>query len=279
MHLSISTANFYQIPFRRALAAIREAGFEYVELGTFWEGGDNWAAAQHLRGVPPRDVLAMVRDSGLRIATLHDLGGVIEDGRDSVVAPDTYEYLALAGDEIPCLVLHTPHCRTTYAHWWGDYRPRLRDDLCALNGERVVCIENLLPFPGYTVPLLDPAEMLAFAVEAGVFVNMDSTHYAQCGVDPRVAAETLWPRTRTVHLSDYAEDDGRGRAHLFPGRGELDLAGFLARLDLERLHALTLECGVPYDAADPDDLARQIRAARQYVEDLLARLPAAPPAN
>jgi sugar phosphate isomerase/epimerase len=230
LYLSISTANFYQLPFPQALAAIRRAGFDYVELGTFWEGGDDWAAAQHLRDVPPAEVLAMVRDSGLRIATLHDLGGVIEDGRNSIVAPDTHEYLALAGDEIPCVVLHTPHCRTADPGWWRGYRPRVQADLRALAGERLVCIENMLAFPGYTVPLLDPAEMLDFAAETGVYVNMDSTHYAQCGLDPRLAAETLWPRTRTVHLSDY--DSEGGRAHLFPGRGELDLGGFLARLDL-----------------------------------------------
>jgi hypothetical protein len=92
---------------------------------------------------------------------------------------------------------------------------------------------------------------------------MDSTHYAQCGLDPRLAAETLRPRPRTVHLSDY--DSEGGRAHLFPGRGELDLGGFLARLDLGRLHALTIECGVPYDAADPDDLGRQNQVVREYV--------------
>jgi sugar phosphate isomerase/epimerase len=166
-------------------------------------------------------------------------------------------------------VLHTPHCRTADLDWWRNYRPRALAELRALAGERLVCIENMLPFPSYTVPLLDPAEMLAFSAEAGVYVNLDSTHYAQCGLDPRLAAEVLWPRTRTVHLSDY----GDGHAHLFPGHGELDLAGFLARLDLSRLHALTIECGIPYNAAAPGDLARQTGAARACVEGLLAAAP------
>lgn len=273
MHLSISTANFYRLPFAQTLDVIRRAGFESIELGAYWQGGDDWAAAQHLRDIPPRDVLAMVRDSGLRIATLHDMGGVIADGVDSLVAPDTEAYLQCGDGEIPCVVFHTPHKKTADAHWWPAYRPRAVADLRAIAAGRMVCVENMLRFPGYVVPLLDPEELLALSAEAGVYINIDSTHYAQCGVDIGAAADTLRARTRTVHLSDYVD----GRAHVYVGQGSLDLAGFLRRLDLGRLHALTIECAIPYDEADLATAVRHTRAAREYVQGLLAAAVAGAP--
>jgi len=103
MNISIATATFYQVPFKETLELIKKAGFEYIELDIYWKGGDNWEAGQHLKSLKPREVLKMVKESGLKISSLHDIGGVIYKDRDSLIASDIYEYLEYGAEEIPCI--------------------------------------------------------------------------------------------------------------------------------------------------------------------------------
>lgn len=84
MNISISTANFYNTSFKETLEIIKQAGFEYIELAGYWKGG-TWEVAQHLKGIPVKDVLSMIGDNGLKISTFHDMGGVIEDDKDSII--------------------------------------------------------------------------------------------------------------------------------------------------------------------------------------------------
>lgn len=263
MHIAVSTGTFYQIPFPRALALIKAAGFDYIEVLLHWQGGDNWEMAQHLRGIPPRDVLRMVEDSGLEISSLHDGGGVIEEGAGSVVMPCVYEYLEYG--DIPCMVFHTPHKRTDDPHWWENYRIKAGDDLRAIGEKCIVCVENMFHFPGYAVPLVEPAEMMRFISENGLYANIDTTHCAQAGTDIIQAAKALGGRVRAVHLSDYAE----GKAHLFPGEGILELTGFFAALDKPKLHAVTLECDIAYDESDEARTIARLREARAFAQKMV----------
>ena len=91
MNIAISTGTFYSIPFINALDVIKKSGFEYIELLQYWKGGDSWEVGQHLKNVSPKETLKMVKESGLKISSLHDGGGVIEDGKESVIAKSTYE--------------------------------------------------------------------------------------------------------------------------------------------------------------------------------------------
>jgi sugar phosphate isomerase/epimerase len=117
MKLSIASATFYNIPFKETLEIIKKAGFEYIELDIYWKGGDNWEAGQHLKNLKPRDVLKMVKESGLKISSLHDIGGVVYSDNDSLISLDTYEYLEYGVDDIPCVVFHTPHKKTGDIGW------------------------------------------------------------------------------------------------------------------------------------------------------------------
>ncbi|MCD4669951.1 MAG: sugar phosphate isomerase/epimerase, partial [Actinomycetia bacterium] len=101
MLISISTANFFYQPFKDSLKIIKSSGFEYIELAGYWKGGDNWEIAQHLKDINPKEVLKMVNDSGLKIASLHDTGGVIDDSNDSIISSDTYKYLEHSKENIP----------------------------------------------------------------------------------------------------------------------------------------------------------------------------------
>jgi len=85
MNISISTANLYFIPFEKTLELYKRAGYEYIELAGYWRGGE-WEMAQHLKDKRPKDVIRLVNDYSLKISSFHDMGGLIEEGAESVIA-------------------------------------------------------------------------------------------------------------------------------------------------------------------------------------------------
>ncbi len=259
MKIAMATANFYQIPFERALGIIRKAGYTYIELDGYWKGGEGWETAQHIKRLKPKEVIAMVQDSGLMIASFHDMGGVIEDGHTSIIHPDTLEYLSIV--DIPCVILHTPHSKTADLNWWKSYKKTAADDIRQIARGRIVCVENMLPFPGYMVPLLDPARMLEFCEEANVHCTIDTTHCAQSGVDIVHAAAVLRSKVKTLHLSDYLHP----RSHVYLGEGQLDFAGFFKALDLEQLYLATIECAIPWE--DETISIQKAAQAKAFVTD------------
>jgi len=265
MNISIATATFYYIPFTEALDLIKAAGFDSVELDTYWTGGENWEVTQHLRNIRPREVLKIIKESGLRINSLHDMGGVIFHDTDTVISRDIFEYIEYGGEDIPCIVFHAPHKKTEDKSWWARYCQKAAEDLKALNDKFLICIENIQNFPGYQTSLIDPGEMLDFVKENGLYINMDTTHYAQCGIDIVSTAKFSRDFVKGVHFSDYMD----GKRHLFPGEGALDLKGFVNSLKLDSLHAFTLECNIPYEAGNPKVAIEGMKRARSYVEALI----------
>lgn len=261
MNIAISTANLYAMPFPKVLDLYARAGYEYIELAGYWKGGE-WEIAQHLKDLRPRDVLRMVRDSGLKISSFHDMGGVIEPGAESVVSDLTHEYLAHAA--FPCLVFHAPHRKGADKDWWSGYRETLARDLDGMKANGLVCIENIFPVDNYYMPLIQPEEMRAFAESAGIGVNLDTTHCGQSGVDLLHAADVLGSCVQTVHVSDF----GQGRAHVYIGDGTLDLAAFFGRIPMQTLHAITVECALPVDPLDEQVTVEAAREAKRRVEKL-----------
>lgn len=265
VNISIATATFFNVPFRETLGLIEKAGFKYIELDIYWQGGDNWEAAQHLKGIKPKEVLKMVEDSGLKINSLHDIGGVIYKDSDSLITPDTYEYLEFGGESIPAIVFHTPHKKTQDTYWWSRYQDKAQKDLNRLKDKYLVCIENLQHFEGYQVPLLDPEELLSFAKETGIFVNLDTTHFAHSGTDIVNAARVLKDRVKGIHFSDFKA----GKTHLFPGEGVLDFKEFFKNLNAGQIAAMTLECNIPYRQGEPEVSVDAMVKAREYLLNTL----------
>lgn len=264
MNFSIATATFYFVPFEETLSLIKKAGFEYIELDIYWKGGE-WEAGQHLKGIKPREVLKMVKDSGLKINSLHDIGGVIYNDNDSLITPDTYEYLKYGADDIPCVVFHTPNKKTNDLYWWEKYNKKAGSDLRKLKGNSLICIENLTSYDGYQVPLINPSEMLDFVKENDIFVNIDTTHYPEDGIDIVHASRILKDYVKGVHISDFKD----GKSHLFIGEGELDFKGFFCNIDLQKLHAITLECAIPYDKNKPDVAVHAMKRAQEYLKNII----------
>lgn len=264
MFTAMATATFFRVPFPKTLEMIRRAGFEFIELDGYWFGPHGWETAQHIKGIPPRDVISMVKDSGLKISSFHDMGGVIGAGCDSVISPSTYEYLECA--DIPCLVFHVPHKMTDDPDWWKNYQKTALCDLQALSKTRQVLVENLTPFENYTTPLLFPEEMLAFVEAGDLHVNLDVTHAAQAGVDILHAADVLASRIKAVHLSDYLPE----KMHLYMGEGNLPLKKFLEKLKSSNLHAITVECNIPYDEGNEAATIEKCKQAKAFVDDVFA---------
>lgn len=240
MQISIATANLYTFPFEQVLEIIAEAGFQNIELDLFWERKE-WAMAQHLRNVPVKRAVQLIKQSGLRISSIHDGGGVIENEHSTLgfINPILDQYLDEMGYTPDCLVFHTPHIEGNPGiAWWQRTSGEI---VLSLEKYRKACefitIENMPFFDGYFVPLTTPEKLNAFVTENGLNVTIDTTHYAQIGTDIIEAAKKLGSNIKTIHLSDFIA----GQTHVFIGEGELDLVGFFQVIDKESLNAITLE--------------------------------------
>jgi sugar phosphate isomerase/epimerase len=250
MRISFATANLFFLPFDETLEIIAEAGLQNIELDLFWEW-NYWAMAQHLKDIPISQVIQSVHRSGLKVTSIHDGGGVLNDHNSvaGYVNPQLDEYLDLLGYAPEYMVFHTPHTPGSWdADWWDNISG---DILRVLDPYRAFCsyltLENMPYFEGFTVPLTTPEELRGFVIPNRLGVTLDTTHYAHMGVDIKEAACILNGTIRSVHLSDYASD----RAHVFVGEGKLDLAGFLRLADPAILNTVTLECSV--STADKPD--------------------------
>ncbi len=262
MQLSVATATYYFLPFRQALEIIVEAGFEHVELDLYWEQGP-WAVAQHLKGVDARAVAGLLRSLGLRVSSIHDAGGVLGGAHSlqGFIDPRLDEFIQALGYAPGCIVFHTPHIAgPVVPGWW----PAIAGEVAAaaeryLGRGTSVTLENMPQFDGYEVPLATPEALLEFVASTGLGITLDTTHYAQVGVEVVQAARRLRPKVQTLHLSDFA----KGQAHVFVGDGELDFPALFAALDFESLYAVTLECSAGRLGENPLALS-----AAQMVERL-----------
>ena len=165
MHISFATANLYQEPFEDVLGMIAEAGYDAIELDLFWERKE-WAMAQHLRGWSAKQVAASIERSGLRLASIHDGGGVLDDPESvaGYINPALAETIDALGYVPGCLVFHTPHVEGAQdASWWGRIEGRIAAELRPYQEIcPVVTVENMPNFDGYSVPLLTPQALADF---------------------------------------------------------------------------------------------------------------------
>ena len=279
MQLSIATANLYTQPFQQALAIIAEAGFRNIELDLFWER-KNWAMAQHLQGLQAKEVVRWIEQSGLKVTSIHDGGGVVESGTTitGYINPTLDEFLDQLGYAPDGLVFHVPHIEGEYSDdWWTMISGQI---VSALDHYKQYCsyvtLENEPPFSGYYVSLVTPQALNAFATQYDIGVTLDTNHYAYMGVDIVTAARVLRDNIRTIHLSDYLEN----QANVFIGEGELDFVSFFATLDLEHIHAVTAECSLmspfqPNLEMDHDKMITRMIELRETCEQLIHRVTAA----
>ncbi|MHB9032629.1 MAG: sugar phosphate isomerase/epimerase family protein [Anaerolineae bacterium] len=282
IEIAAATANYYQFPFERALEIITGSGVRRIELALYWEH-KQWAMAQHLRGVPPAGIARAVRQSGLELAAVHDGGGVLPYPYrlDDYVNPALPALLDALGYAPRFLVFHPPQAEgASDPGWWKTLAAGIGDLLGGFRADgTIVTLENLPPFGGYAVPLLAPQELADFTAAHGLGVTLDTTHYAQVGLDVPEAAGVLAGQVRTLHLSDYRA----GATHVFPGAGELRFDSLFAALAGSGLQLATLECcpalpGEEYLDMPAALLSRRLAQAAARLDGWLtsAGLPTAP---
>jgi sugar phosphate isomerase/epimerase len=278
MLISIATATYFFRPFEETLEIIAEAGFQNIELDLYWERKD-WAMAQHLKGCNAQETIRQIRQAGLKVTSIHDGGGVLEEPHSAYgyVNPQLAEILDQLDEAPGCIVFHTPHIEGSQdAGWWKTVSGEI---VKALEPYRSGCpaltIENIPYLDGYTVPLVTPEALLDFVTEHDLGVTLDTTHYAQMGIDILEAAQILNGKLKTVHLSDYVD----GTRHIFPGEGKLNLEGFFKVLPVSSLHSINLECSAVFPGENATELGTpalisRLKTARDRLERLLCTISA-----
>ncbi|MHA2203678.1 MAG: sugar phosphate isomerase/epimerase family protein [Candidatus Hodarchaeales archaeon] len=278
MDLSVSTATFYFRPFRESLEIITEAGFKFIELAVFWEN-EIWTMAQHLRNLAAKDIVKLTEEFNLKISTIHDPSGVVPDQNTSpqaIISPN----LTLLLDELPespkCIVFHTPHLKGKKdLFWWKEFSEKYVSYLDYFTEKRkdiILTIENMPTFKEYYVPLLTPEDYIDFVLSTNLGITLDTTHFAQIGIDITKAVQVLGNKVRTIHLSDFAN----GKPHVFLGDGILNWESFFRELDYSQLHSITLECSMSSSSKDSknmtkDELISRLTESKSQLERLMNR--------
>ncbi len=225
--------------------------------------GDGSASERH----SPQTVINLVSDKGLKISNIHDGGGVIEQDRQSAIDTVLDEYLSILDTDLECLVFHPPHKKTDDgAKWWSRYQRDYRNEIKRLADKYTICIENIPEFKDYYVPLITPENLYEFCIDNNVFVDIDTTHYAQLDINIIKALQILGNRTKSVHISDYRINE----PHVFPGEGVLDLKGFLRNLQEYDVKVITLECTLDKPRnLSRDQLTQRLITAREFLENAI----------
>jgi len=242
-------------------------------LDLYWER-KSWAMAQHLKNVSPREVVHCVAQAGLKVSSIHDGGGVLENNRSiqGYINPTLDEYLNHLGYPPDCLVFHTPHIEGKQDQkWWERTSEQIANVLEAYKRyASTITIENMPEFEGYTVAITTPQALNEYGLSHALGVTLDTTHCALGKIDIVEAAQILRETVRTIHLSDFRSD----APHTFIGEGDLNLPGFFSTLDLSRLKAITLECGLATQGLSERTMSQaeridQLKLARNRVERYL----------
>jgi sugar phosphate isomerase/epimerase len=297
MHISFATANLFFIPFPQVVEIIAQAGFQSIELDLHWQGGE-WEMAQHLKGVAPRQAVQWIHQAGLKVTSIHDGGGMLENNYSikGFLNPSLDHYLDQLGYAPELIAFHTPHIpnekllspdpkgmtlqpcgvelEMNESEAWQ--RWILGEILQPLETYRsqaaFITIENIPPLPGYTLPLTQPLALKSFTANHGLGITLDTTHYAQMGQDLLEAAQILNGNIRSIHLSDFKA----GRTHVFIGDGDLSLAEFFRSLETGTLNSIVLECSLSSnDRSDRemqgDEIVARLRLARNRLETYLSQ--------
>ena len=277
MHISFATANLFFTPFPQVVEVIAQAGFHSVELDLYWQGGE-WAMAQHLQGVAPRQAVQWIHQAGLKVSSIHDGGGMLTDAHSmqGYINPALDRYLEQLGYAPDLIAFHTPHIHgEQHNGWWGEISGQVSQALDAYRSQAAfITIENMPPIPGYTVPLLQPQALKAFTVGHSLGVTLDTTHYAQMGQDLLDATHILNGSVHSVHLSDYLF--ASSRSHVLIGDGDLDLAEFFRVLDTRCINSIVLECSLSSSEKSDrqmsqDELITKLALAKDRLDAYLSR--------
>src|SRR6266508_2322708 len=252
MRLAFSTGSVWTYGLARAFEVARRAGFDAVEVIV----DERWDTRQ------PGYLQRLSNEHGLEITSLHAPFAPLR-GTEGGYQAGVREALALA-DVVGAgtVVVHPESRGRGYGAWIRQHWDELQDGHAAGLAVENMPYRRVRTRPRHRTHL--PEQLVRFPA-----VTLDTAHLGTADVDILAGMETVWPRLRHVHLSDYANapsgQRGAGEEHLCPGDGELPLMPFLARLrELDYQGVVVLELvpeALPVD--DEDRLVERVRALRQ----------------
>ena len=106
-----------------------------------------------------------------------------------------------------------------------------------LYGNVPLCIENGAPMGSLSVqPIMDIKKIRDFCYEHDVYIAFDVSNCAASGGDVIKTYDMIWPRVKSVHISDYWGRVGRGR--LMPGEGLLPLGALFSHMGANNYNGL-----------------------------------------
>jgi hypothetical protein len=98
-----------------------------------------------------------------------------------------------------------------------------------LYGNGTLCVENGAPMGSLNVqPIMDVKKIRDFCYEHDVFMTFDVSNCAASGRDIIHTYDMIWPRVKSVHISDFGGHSGRG--HMTPGGGLLPLGTLFSHM-------------------------------------------------
>ena len=227
----LSTGSLYTSPLEKSFYLASRAGFDGVEL----VANDVYRkprAEEYLRG------LAMVAS----IRVIH--APFLIEGNSEEKIKSLLRSVELARNlEIPKVVFHPPRrfpLEFKYLRWFKRVK-----DFSSLGGGVSLSLEIMPAFPlgGLRLNLFSVntrEKLAAFAAERGLNITMDTTHTGTWGWDLVETFTILNAQglVNHIHFSDFYP----WREHVWPGKGRLDLGGFVDFLrDSGYRETITLE--------------------------------------
>jgi sugar phosphate isomerase/epimerase len=252
-----SSAAFFSRPLSWTFRLAADCGYQGVEV----------MVTKDAESQDPARIRALSEEYGLAVGALHAPCLLLTRkvwGTDPIGKIDrSLEVAADAGIQV--VVMHPPY------RWQSGYRRWLVEELPKVE-ERTgvaVAVENMFPVRVAGRNVTFHANQDLEQLEGIPHLALDTSHAAVAGHDPVGVRRTFGERLRHVHLSDNA---GKGwDSHLPPGKGILDLDGFLTDLaSTDYAGAVSLEVDLRPSLGHGERLADAMVEMRERTEDALA---------
>ena len=250
-----SSAAFFGRPLAWTFRMAAEAGYRGAEV----------MVTKDPDSQDPARVRALAREFGLDVEALHAPCLLLTRrvwGTDPLVKLERSVWAAERAG-IPLVVVHPPY------RWQRAFRRWMVDELPWIEQRTgvIVAVENMFPVRVAGRGLTFHSDHSLERLEGMDHLVLDTSHAAVAGHHPIDVRRRFGQRLRHVHLSDNA---GRGwDSHLPPGRGVLDLEGFLGSLGPDFDGAVSLEVDLRPGLGDEAGLIATMAEMRTYVEDAL----------
>jgi sugar phosphate isomerase/epimerase len=270
MELILSTGSIRGVTPARLFAIAQTVGFEGLE----------YVVAPDHTAANVNEIKILADDTGLRVLNVHAPYMPVPGWGDQIDSLRlTVELAVHLGAR--SVTFHPPQRvmqDVDFARWISSIEDFQRD---VGGGEVVVTMENMpkvRSWRGFRVPFTtspfryqDRDELWELLERHNLFMTFDTTHYGTTGESLGGTFAQFRERVKTIHLSNFRSRDFEEHTPL--DDGDLDLAGFLRRVESSRYDGLiTLEVRPQAFEQDPDGPKQALQRNVKWFRDVLGSL-------